>query len=230
MKPLRRRWAQVSLVLHYLGWGLFVVVGLIFGELLERDFNIPTFGVGMLGVGLMLMGPVFWRLTARCPHCGKRGGPRSWVYKKSYCSRCGHILPFDDGPLNEEETPLDQRPRFRLNRGWARLTLAVLTAGLACLAAGGLVFALLTPQPQNEEEFWNTLETFWAVRDIAAYTFLAGLVLLIAAGVLTRRRLSCPGCGKGSASPWQRRGEIRWCGRCGAALTFGDEAPEGEGR
>ena len=60
MKPLRRKWAQVSLVLHYLGWVLFVVVCLIFGNVLERDFNIPTFGVGMFGVGLMLMGPVLW--------------------------------------------------------------------------------------------------------------------------------------------------------------------------
>lgn len=34
MKPLKRKWAQVSLALHYLGWGLFVVVGLIFSDLL----------------------------------------------------------------------------------------------------------------------------------------------------------------------------------------------------
>ena len=223
MKPLRRKWARVSLVLHYLGWGLFVVVSLIFGELLERDFNISTFGVGMLGVGMVLIGPVLWRLTARCPHCGKRGGPLSWVYLKAYCSRCGHVLPFDDGPIHEEETPLNQRPRYRLKRGWARLSLAVLIAGLACLAAGGLDFELLMPRPQNEEELWNAIETIWAVRDIAAYTFLAGLVLLIASDVLTRRRLKCRVCGRGLAAPWQRRRETRWCGRCGAALVFEDE-------
>ena len=222
MKPLKRKWAQVSLALHYLGWGLFVVVGLIFSDLLERDFNISSFGVGMLGVGLMLLVPVLWRLTARCPHCGKRGGPLSWVYKKSYCSRCGHVLSFDDGPVHEEETPLNQRPRYRLKRGWARLVLALLIAGLACMAIGGLVFTLLMPQPQNEEEFWNAVETSWAVRDAAAYSFLAGTGLLIAAGVLTRR-LKCPVCCQGFAVPWQRRGKTRWCGRCGAALFFEDE-------
>ena len=168
------------------------------------------------------MSIVLWHGMSRCPHCGKRGEGRSWVYRKTYCSRCGHVLPFDDGPVHEEETPLDRRPRYRLKRGWARLVLALLIAGLACMVIGGLAFVLLTPRPQNEEEFWNTLETFWAVRDAAAYSFLAGTGLLIAAGVLTRR-LKCSVCGQGFAAPWQGRGQVRWCQSCGAALAFEDE-------
>lgn len=216
MKPIKRKWAQVSLALHYLGWGLFVVAGLIFGELLERDFNISTFGVGMLGVGLMLMGPVFWRLTARCPHCGKRGGPLSWVYKKSYCSRCGHILPFDDGPLNEEETPLDRRARMGVKRGWAWLVLVLTAAGAACILAACRIMDFAVRDPAD-------LEELWARQDVGLLLLLAGFLLLLAMAFAADFRLVCPNCRKGHILPWQRRGKVRWCWHCGAALAFGDE-------
>ena len=222
-KPLKRSWARVSAVLWYLGLGLSVVVSGFFGGWLEKDFGLPAFEIGMFGLGLMLLSVVLWHGMSRCPRCGKRGGARSWIYRKTYCSRCGHVLPFDDGPIHEEETSLDRRARFRLRRGRARLILALMIAGLACMVTGGLVFELLMPRPQNEEELWNTIETVWAVRDAAAYAYLAGIVLLIAAGVLTRRRLRCPGCGQGLAAPWQGRGQVRWCGRCGGALAFEDE-------
>lgn len=221
-KTLKRKWARMTLALWYLGLGLSIVVSGLFGDWLEKDFGLSTFEIGVFGLGMVLLSIVLWYGTSRCPHCGKRGGAKNWVYRKTWCSRCGHVLPFDDGPAREEETPLDQRPRYRLKRGWARLSLAVLIAGLACLAAGGLVFELLAPRPQSEEEFWNTLETFWAVRDVAAYTFLAGLVLLIAADVLIRRRLKCPACGRDTAAPWQRGRETRWCRSCGVTLAFGD--------
>lgn len=216
MKPLRRKWAQVSLVLHYLGWVLFVVVCLIFGNVLERDFNIPTFGVGMFGVGLMLMSPVLWRLTARCPHCGKRGGPLSWVYKKSYCSRCGHILPFDDGPLNEEEAPLDQRARLGLKRGWAWLVLALTAAGTACILAAWRIMDFAVRSPAD-------LEEKWARQDVGLPLLLAGVLLLLAMAFAADFRLVCPHCRKGHLPPWQPRGKARWCWHCGAALAFGDE-------
>ena len=51
MKPLRRKWARVSLVLHYLGWGLFVVVSLIFGELLERTSTFRPSALGCSALG-----------------------------------------------------------------------------------------------------------------------------------------------------------------------------------
>lgn len=216
MKPLKRKWAQVSLALHYLGWGLFVVVGLIFSDLLERDFNISSFGVGMLGVGLMLLGPVLWRLTARCPHCGKRGGPLSWVYKKSYCSRCGHVLSFDDGPVHEEETPLNQRPRYRLKRGWARLVLALTAAGTACILAAWRIMDFAVRSPAD-------LEEKWARQDVGLPLLFAGFLLLLAMAFAADFHLVCPHCRKGHIPPWKPRGKARWCGRCGAALFFEDE-------
>lgn len=36
MKPIKRRWAQVSLTIWYLGYGLFFVVGIFFREWLEK--------------------------------------------------------------------------------------------------------------------------------------------------------------------------------------------------
>lgn len=227
-KPLKRKWARLSIALWYLGLWLSIVVSGLFGDWLEEDFGLPASGIMAFGFGLMLLGIVLWHGLSRCPHCGERGGVRSWVYRKAYCSRCGHVLPFDDGPIHEEETPLNRRARFRLKRGWSRLILALMIAGLACMATEVLVFHLLMPRPQNEEELWNEIETIWGIRDAGIYAGLAGIVLLIAAGVLTRRRLSCPGCGQGLAAPWQRRGQVRWCQSCGAALAFRDEL-EGEG-
>lgn len=222
VKTLKRKWARISIALWYLGLGLSIVVSGLFGDWLEEDFGLPASGIMGFGFGLMLLGIVLWHGMSRCPCCGERGRGKSWVYRKTYCSRCGHVLPFDDGPVHEEEAPLDRRARFRLKRGWARLVLALMIAGLACMAAGVLVFNLLMPRPRNEEELWNAIETIWAIRDAGIYAVLAGIAFLAAAGVLTRR-LKCPCCGQGLAAPWQGRGQVRWCQSCGAALAFEDE-------
>lgn len=222
MKPLKRRWAQVSMVMWYLGWGLFFLVGLVFCEWLEADFQLPAFEIGMSGIGLMALSFVPWYLTARCPHCGKRGGPRTWVYRKSYCCRCGHVLPFDDGPAQEEAPPLSQRTRMTVKRGWARLTLALAAAGSACLVA---FFRIMDYAPQSLEDY----PELQARQDIGAPLLLVGLLLLLGMGWAADFRLVCPRCRKGHVLPWQRR--ERWCWGCGAALAFqGELEPSAEER
>ena len=222
-KTLKRKWAQISLLLSHSGWWLFLGAGIFFREWLEGDFGLPAFEIGMLGLGIALLGIVLWHGMSRCPHCGKRGEGRSWVYRKMYCSRCGHVLPFDDGPLSEAETPPDQRQRFRLKRSRARLISVLGLAGLAFVVGSALAVHLMMPSFRTEDELWAVMETIWAVRDICVYVGLAGMALWGIAWILTRRWLRCPGCGQGLAVLWQGRGQICWCGRCGAAQVFEDE-------
>ena len=222
-KTLKRKWAQISLFLSRSGWWLFLGAGVFFREWLEGDFGLPAFEIGMLGLGIELLGIVLWHGMSRCPHCGKRGEGRSWVYRKMYCSRCGHVLPFDDGPLSEAGTPPDQRQRFRLKRSRARLISVLGLAGLAFVVGSALAVHLMMPSFRTEDELWAVMETIWAVRDICVYVGLAGMALWGIAWILTRRWLRCPGCGQGLAVLWQGRGQIRWCGRCGAAQVFEDE-------
>lgn len=222
-KTLKRKWAQISLFLSRSGWWLFLGAGVFFREWLEGDFGLPAFEIGMLGLGIELLGIVLWHGMSRCPNCGKRGEGRSWVYRKMYCSRCGHVLPFDDGPLSEAGTPPDQRQRFRLKRSRARLISVLGLAGLAFVVGSALAFHLMKPSFRTEDELWAVMETIWAVRDICVYVGLAGMALWGIAWILTRRWLRCPGCGQGLAVLWQGRGQICWCGRCGAAQVFEDE-------
>ena len=222
-KTLKRKWAQISLFLSRSGWWLFLGAGVFFREWLEGDFGLPAFEIGMLGLGIELLGIVLWHGMSRCPHCGKRGEGRSWVYRKMYCSRCGHVLPFDDGPLSEAETPPDQRQRFRLKRSRARLISVLGLAGLAFVVGSALAVHLMMPCFRTEDELWAVMETIWTVRDICVYVGLAGMALWGIAWILTRRWLRCPGCGQGLAVLWQGRGQICWCGRCGAAQVFEDE-------
>lgn len=222
-KTLERKWARISLLLSRSGWWLFLGAGIFFREWLEGDFGLPAFEIGMLGLGIELLGIVLWCGMSRCPHCGKRGEGRSWVYRKLYCSCCGHVLPFDDGPLRESETPLDRRQRFRVKRSRARLILVLSLAGMVFVVGTALAFNLMMPSFQTEDELWAVIKTIWAIRDICVYVGLAGIVLWGIAGVLTSRWLRCPGCAQGLAAPWQGRGQIRWCQSCGAALAFEDE-------
>ena len=222
-KTLKRKWAQISLFLSRSGWWLFLGAGVFFREWLEGDFGLPAFEIGMLGLGIGFLGVVLWHGMSRCPHCGKRGEGRSWVYRKMYCSRCGHVLPFDDGPPSEAETPLDERQRFRVKRSRARLLFVLGLAGAAFVVGSALVFHLMMPGFRTEDELWAVIGTIWTVRDICVYAGLAGMVLWGIAWVLASRWLKCPGCGKGLAAPWRGRGQVRWCGRCGAALAFEDE-------
>ena len=222
-KTLKRKWAQISLFLSRSGWWLFLGAGVFFREWLEGDFGLPAFEIGMLGLGIELLGIVLWHGMSRCPHCGKRGEGRSWVYRKMYCSRCGHVLPFDDGPLSEAGTPPDQRQRFRLKRSRARLISVLGLAGLAFVVGSALAVHLMMPSFRTEDELWAVMETIWTIRDICIYVGLAGMALWGIAWILTRRWLRCPGCGQGLAVLWQGRGQIRWCGRCGAAQVFEDE-------
>lgn len=222
-KTLERKWARISLLLSRSGWWLFLGAGIFFREWLEGDFGLPAFEIGMLGLGIELLGIVLWCGMSRCPHCGKRGEGRSWVYRKLYCSCCGHVLPFDDGPLSESETPLDRRQRFRVKRSRARLILVLSLAGMVFVVGTALAFNLMMPSFQTEDELWAVIKTIWSIRDICVYVGLAGIVLWGIAGVLTSRWLRCPGCAQGLAAPWQGRGQIRWCQSCGAALAFEDE-------
>ena len=140
-----------------------------------------------------------------------------------YCSRCGHVLPFDDGPLSEAETPLDERQRFRVKRSRARLISVLGLAGLVFVVGSALAFHLMMPGFRTEDELWAVIGTIWTARDICVFVGLAGMVLWGITWVLASRCLKCPGCGKGLAAPWRGRGQVRWCGRCGAALAFEDE-------
>ena len=92
-KTLKRKWARMTLALWYLGLGLSIVVSGLFGDWLEKDFGLSTFEIGVFGLGMVLLSIVLWYGTSRCPHCGKRGGAKNWVYRKTWCSRCGHVLP-----------------------------------------------------------------------------------------------------------------------------------------
>lgn len=227
-KTLKRRWAQISLFLSHSGWWLFWGAGVFFREWLEGDFGLPAFEIGMLGLGIKLLSVVLWHGVSRCPHCGKRGEGLSWVYRKMYCSCCGHVLPFDDGPLNAAEPPLDGRQRFRLKRSRARLLFVLGLAGVAFVVGSALAFNLMMPSFRTEDELWAVIGTIWTARDICVFVGLAGMVLWGITWVLASRCLRCPGCGQGLAVPWQGRGQIRWCQSCGAALAFEDELEYGK--
>ena len=51
-KTLKRKWAQISLLLSRSGWWLFLGAGVFFREWLEGDFGLPAFEIGMLGLGI----------------------------------------------------------------------------------------------------------------------------------------------------------------------------------
>ena len=168
-KTLKRRWAQISLFLSHSGWWLFWGAGVFFREWLEGDFGLPAFEIGMLGLGIKLLSVVLWHGVSRCPHCGKRGEGLSWVYRKMYCSCCGHVLPFDDGPLNAAEPPLDGRQRFRLKRSRARLLFVLGLAGVAFVVGSALAFNLMMPSFRTEDELWAVIGTIWTARDICVF-------------------------------------------------------------
>ncbi len=221
-KTLKRKWAQISIMLFCLGVGIDLLSSL-FTSREQQEFGLFVSAVQYTAGGMILMGLLFWPLMARCPHCGKRCRIPTWVYRKEYCARCGHVLPFDDGPLHEEELPLNRRGRVQLGRGWARLTLALFAVGFVCGAGGILTLILLVPRPQSADEFWALYETIQSIRDAGLYMFVTGCALLAAAVSVSRHLLRCPCCGEGAASPLQRRGQTRWCRGCGAALSFAGE-------
>ena len=69
----------------------------------------------------------------------------------------------------------------------------------------------------------DDLEEMWARQDVGLLLLLAGVALLFVMAFAADFRLVCPDCRKGHILPWQRRGKVRWCWHCGAALAFGDE-------
>lgn len=103
---------------------------------------------------------------------------------------------------------------MKLERKWARVATVFLLAAVLLVLAADVMTELMPDFMRAEER-------------TSYQRFLTGLMfgsLASAAGALAvmRRKLCCPHCRALSVNPWQKRGTVRFCSRCGAALAFDD--------
>jgi len=103
---------------------------------------------------------------------------------------------------------------MKLQRKWAWIaTVFIVAAALMVMAAE--VMTELLPDIMRAEE----AAKYHQIQTALMFGCLASVA---GALVVMRRHLCCPHCKALSVNPWQKRGTIRYCSQCGAALAFDD--------
>ena len=103
---------------------------------------------------------------------------------------------------------------MKLQRKWARITTVFVVTAVLLLSAAGLMTELRPDIMRAEEaERYHRILSLLMLGSISS---VAGML------VVMRKHLCCPHCKALSVNPWQKRGTIRYCSQCGAALSFDD--------
>lgn len=100
---------------------------------------------------------------------------------------------------------------MKLQRKWARIATVFFIAAVL-LAIAACVMAELITDSRCTKEIW-----------IQTSLSIGALVSSSVAVSVMRKHLCCPHCRALSVNPWQKRGTIHYCSKCGAALKFDDE-------
>lgn len=103
---------------------------------------------------------------------------------------------------------------MKLQRKWARIATLFVVAAVLLLSAAGLMTELRPDFMRAEENLrYHRILSLLMLGSIAS---AAGML------VVMRKHLCCPHCRALSVNPWQKRGTIHYCSKCGAALAFDD--------
>ena len=103
---------------------------------------------------------------------------------------------------------------MKLQRKWARVVTAFIVAAALLVLAADVMLELM-PDIMSSKETAR-------YRQVQTALMFSSLASIVGAIIVLRKHLCCSHCRAMSVNPWQKRGTVRYCSQCGAALSFDD--------